>query len=37
MMAAAVPEHKTDARVLWQEAKELHLIFAAIFRGKPPR
>ncbi len=34
MMAAAVPDDKTDARALWQEAKELHLIFAAIYRGK---
>jgi four helix bundle protein len=32
MIAAAVPEHKTKARELWQEAKELHLIFAAIWR-----
>jgi len=35
MLAAGAPEHKTDARQLWQEAKELHLIFAAIFRGRP--
>jgi len=34
MLAAAAPELKSDARNLWQEAKELHLIFAAIFRGK---
>jgi four helix bundle protein len=34
MVVAAVPEMKSDARVLWQEAKELHLIFAAIHRGK---
>jgi four helix bundle protein len=34
MIVAAVPDHKPDARVLWQEAKELHLIFAAIFRGR---
>ena len=34
MLAAAVPELKTDARQLWQEAKELHLIFATIYRGK---
>ena len=32
MVAAAVPELKDDARVLWQEAKELHLIFNAISR-----
>jgi four helix bundle protein len=34
MMVAAVPEVKVDARTLWLEAKELHLIFAAIFRSK---
>jgi four helix bundle protein len=34
MIVAAVPDHKPDARILWQEAKELHLIFAAIFRGR---
>jgi four helix bundle protein len=33
MMAAAVPERKDDARPIWQEAKELHLIFAKIFRS----
>ncbi len=33
MWAQAVPERKTEARVLWQEAKELHLIFAKIYRG----
>jgi len=32
MIAAAAPEMKTEARELWQEAKELHLIFAAIWR-----
>jgi four helix bundle protein len=32
MTAAAAPELKTEARELWQEAKELHLIFAAIWR-----
>lgn len=32
MIAAAEPEMKTEARQLWQEAKELHLIFAAIWR-----
>jgi four helix bundle protein len=32
MMAAAVPECKPRARTLWQEAKELHLIFSAIWR-----
>lgn len=34
MVVAAVPDLKDDARILWQEAKELHLIFAAIHRGK---
>ena len=32
MIAAAEPELKVEARQLWQEAKELHLIFAAIWR-----
>jgi four helix bundle protein len=32
MIAAAEPELKVEARKLWQEAKELHLIFAAIWR-----
>src|SRR5438552_8122603 len=32
MIAAAEEAMKEPARVLWQEAKELHLIFAAIFR-----
>ena len=32
MIAAAEPGTKPDARPLWQEAKELHLIFATIFR-----
>ncbi len=36
MLAAAVPESKDRARPLWCEAKELNLIFAAIFRRKPP-
>jgi four helix bundle protein len=34
MLAAAAPEQKAEARTLWQEVKELHLIFAAIYRGK---
>jgi len=34
MTVAAAPELKEEARPLWQEAKELHLIFAAIYRGK---
>ena len=32
LLAAAEPDLKTEARKLWQEAKELHLIFAAIWR-----
>jgi len=35
MIAAAVPEKKEGARTLWREAKELNLIFSAIYRGKP--
>ena len=31
MIAAAIPDLKSEARVLWQEAKELHLIFSKIF------
>ena len=36
MLAAAEPNRKVDIRALWQEAKELHLIFTAILnrRGK---
>jgi four helix bundle protein len=34
MIVAAEPVCKDNARKLWQEAKELHLIFAAIFRKK---
>jgi four helix bundle protein len=34
MIAAAAPDRKQAARELWQEAKELHLIFAAICRGR---
>jgi four helix bundle protein len=33
MIATAVPELKEEAKPLWQEAKELHLIFAKIYRG----
>ncbi len=33
MLVRAVPELKAEARILWQEAKELHLIFAKIYRG----
>jgi four helix bundle protein len=34
MMVRAVPELRVQAKPLWQEAKELHLIFASIYRGK---
>jgi four helix bundle protein len=34
MVVAAEPLCKDKARKLWQEARELHLIFAAIFRKK---
>ena len=33
MVATSEPDLKTEARVLWQEAKELHLIFSAIWRN----
>ena len=32
MIGGAEPDMKNEARVLWQEAKELHLIFASILR-----
>ena len=32
MVAAAVPDKKEEARQLWQEARELNLIFGAIVR-----
>ena len=32
MIVAALPELRDDARVLWQEARELNLIFGAIRR-----
>ncbi len=32
MIALAAPELKDEARLLWQEAKELHLIFNSISR-----
>jgi four helix bundle protein len=32
MIATAVPTHKETARILWQEARELHLIFSSILR-----
>jgi four helix bundle protein len=33
MIARASPKSRKDARPLWQEAKELHLIFAKIWRS----
>jgi four helix bundle protein len=35
MIGTAEPSLKEPARELWQEAKELHLIFAAIMRQRP--
>lgn len=32
MMVIAVPPVKTEAKVLWQEAKELNLIFNTIYK-----
>ncbi len=32
LIAKASPELKEDARLLWQEAKELHLILSKIYR-----
>ncbi|MCR4415278.1 MAG: four helix bundle protein [Thermoguttaceae bacterium] len=37
MLAAAAPQNKQDARALWCEAKELNLIFSAIYRGRKDR
>src|SRR5438093_945319 len=34
MIARAVPELKQEARELWMEARELHLIFSRIWRGR---
>ena len=34
MTVRAVPDLAEQARALWQEAKELNLIFSAIYRGK---
>ncbi len=34
MIAAAAPNSKQEGRILWKEAKELHLIFASIWRKK---
>ncbi|MHC4294923.1 MAG: four helix bundle protein [Planctomycetota bacterium] len=33
MIASAAPNMKTEARTLWREAKELHLIFAKAFKS----
>ncbi len=33
MIVRAVPEFRERAKPLWQEAKELHLIFAKLYRG----
>lgn len=33
MIVRAVPELKEDAKPVWREAKELHLIFPKIYRG----
>ena len=34
MIAHAAPATREEARTHWLEAKELHLIFASIYRGK---
>jgi four helix bundle protein len=34
MVAAATEDLRTDARKLWQEAKELNMIFSAILRKR---
>lgn len=34
MIAAAAPHSKQEGRILWKEGKELHLIFASIWRKK---
>jgi four helix bundle protein len=34
MIARAVPERMLQARELWMEARELHLIFSRIWRGR---
>jgi four helix bundle protein len=33
MIVKAVPDLREEVKPLWQEAKELHLIFAKIYRG----
>lgn len=37
MIAAAEPELKAEARVLWHEARELNLIFSSIWRRCNPK
>jgi len=32
MIVVAVPELKKEAKILWQEAKELNLIFNTIYK-----
>lgn len=34
MIAKAVPQLERDARALWREANDLHLIYSTIFRHK---
>jgi four helix bundle protein len=36
MIVAALPDKKSPAVVLWKEAKELQLIFAAVYRNAKP-
>ena len=36
MIATAEPNLKAEARVLWQAAKELHLLFCTIFKKVAP-
>jgi hypothetical protein len=36
MIVRAEPQMRDGATPIWQEAKELHLIFAAILRKAPP-
>ncbi|MBB5033460.1 four helix bundle protein [Prosthecobacter vanneervenii] len=36
MIVRAEPEMREAAKPIWQEAKELHLIFSAILRKAPP-
>ncbi|MBK8039191.1 MAG: four helix bundle protein [Verrucomicrobiaceae bacterium] len=37
MIVRGAPEMRDPAKTIWQEAKELHLIFAAILRKNPPK